>query len=73
LVRRGVKNDPAVQAVAAEAGVAEGFAELDLGLGVGGPVGAHYPRDGFGLGLGRALVADVGHGSSLELKAANEK
>lgn len=59
LVRRGVKNDPAVETVAAKAGVPEGFAERELRSGVLGAVGAHDARDGFGLGRGRSFVADV--------------
>ena len=59
LVRRGVKGDPAMQAVTAKAGVPEGFAEREFRSGVPGAVGAHDARDGFGLGRGRSFVADV--------------
>ena len=59
LVRRGVKNDPAVEAVAAKAGVPEGFAEREFRSGVLGAVGAHDARDGLALWRGRAFVTDV--------------
>ena len=59
LVRRGVKNDPAVETVAAKAGVPEGFAEREFRSRVLGAVGAHDARDGLALWRGRAFVTDV--------------
>lgn len=60
LLTRGlVQVNAVVDTVAAVAGVPEGFAEQDLGLGVLGPVGAHHARDGFGLWRGRSFVADI--------------
>lgn len=60
LLTRGlVQVNAVVDTVAAVAGVPEGFAEQDLGLGVLGPVGTHHARDGFGLWRGRSFVADI--------------
>ena len=51
--------DAVVDAVAAVAGVVEGFAEGEFGPGVLWPVRAHYAGDGFALWRGRSFVADV--------------
>ena len=53
------QGDPPMEAVAAEAGVAEGFAERDLGARILCPIGTHHPRDGLALRHRRSFVADV--------------
>lgn len=53
LVRRGARDaDAAMEAVAAEAGFVEGFAEGELGCGVFGAVRTHDARDRFVLWRG---------------------
>lgn len=59
VTRGGPKTDAAVETIAAEAGVPEGFAEDDLRNRVLGLIRAHHAGDGFGLWRRGSFVARV--------------
>jgi len=56
------KTDAAVQAVAAEARVPEGFAERDLGPRILFPISTHPPRNSLARRHRRSFVADIAQG-----------
>ena len=67
---RNAEFDSVIDAVAAVAGVVEGFAEGEFGFGVAGAVGAHDAGDRFALWDGRSFVAYVVDSLSLTAKYA---